>query len=339
VNDIHFTPLAFESLGARSMCTLVETPDVKILIDPGVALGPRFRLLPHPEEYNALKDARQRIRESARIADILTVSHYHHDHFTPNFTDTTWLASNVREARDIYQGKTILVKDARSSTNVSQRRRGWIFQSFCQKIQAKTIVADGRSFDYGDTKVKFSVALPHGEDSTELGSVLATVVESRSEKLIHASDIQGPMSETALQFILGERPTAIIVGGPPTYLAGVKVSEDSMKRGMRNLAIIAKNVPLVVVDHHLLRAQDSLQELSVISTEVKPLGGMIVTAAEYIGEQPRLLEANRRTLYEENPPSRQFIKWTKMNKEKQRLVKPPFQGIRRRKKGGISESR
>jgi predicted metallo-beta-lactamase superfamily hydrolase len=119
----------------------------------------------------------------------------------------------------------------------------------------------------------------------------------------------------------------------------VKVSEDSMKRGMRNLAIIAKNVPLVVVDHHLLRAQDSLQELSVISTEVKPLGGMIVTAAEYIGEQPRLLEANRRTLYEENPPSRQFIKWTKMNKERQRLVKPPLEGIRRRKKGGISESR
>jgi predicted metallo-beta-lactamase superfamily hydrolase len=336
VNRIHFTPLAFESLGVRSMCTFVETPDMKILIDPGVALGPRFRLLPHPKEYDALNDSRQRIRECARTADVVTLSHYHHDHFTPNFTDTTWLASSAREARDIYHGKTMLVKDARSSTNVSQRRRGWIFQSYCRKIQAEIVVADGKSFDYGDTKVRFSPALPHGEDSTELGSVLATVIESGSERLIHASDIQGPISETALQFILTERPSAVIVGGPPTYLTGLKVSRDSIKRGMANLALIAKKVPLVVVDHHLLRAQDSLQELSAISAEVKPLGGSIMTAAEYLDEQPRLLEASRRELYEENPPSRRFIKWTKLNKEKQRLVKPPLERTRR-KKGRISE--
>jgi uncharacterized protein len=338
VNRIRFTPIAFESLGVRSMCTFVETPDVKILVDPGAALGPRLRLLPHPEEYNALKDSRQRIRDYARMADVLTLSHYHHDHFTPNFTDTTWLASSAREARDIYHGKTVLVKDARSSINVSQRRRGWIFQSFCRKIEAKIVVADGMSFEYGDTKVRFSPALPHGEDSTELGSVLAMIIESGPDRLIHASDVQGPISEMALQFILTERPSAVIVGGPPTYLAGLKASEEAIKKGMSNLAMIAKKVPLVVVDHHLLRAQDSLQELSAISAEVKPLGGSIMTAAEYLGEQPRLLEANRRRLYEENPPSRQFIKWTKLNKEKQRLVKPPIEKGKR-KKGGISESR
>ena len=339
MNHIHVTPLAFESLGVRSMCTFVETPDVKILIDPGVALGPRFRLLPHPEEYEALRNSRVTIRKHARLANVLTVSHYHHDHFTPNFTDTAWLGSSLREARDIYQGKTMLVKDARSSTNASQRRRGWIFQSFCRKIEADTVVADGRSFEYGKTRVRFSPALPHGEDATELGSVLATVIESCSDKFIHASDIQGPISETALQFILGERPSAVIVGGPPTYLAGVKASENSIRRGMSNLAIIAKRVPLVVVDHHLLRAQDSLQELSVISAEVKPLGGSIMTAAEYVGELPRLLEANRRTLYEKSPPSRQFIRWTKMNKEKQRLVKPPLEGMGRKRVGFQSHVR
>jgi len=338
VNRIRFIPLAFESLGVRSMCTYVETADVKILIDPGVALGPRFRLLPHPEEYEALNDSRQRIRKYAQMADILVVSHYHHDHFTPNFTDTTWLASSLREARDIYQKKTMLVKDARSSTNVSQRRRGWIFQTFCRKIGADIVVADGRSFDYGDTRVRFSAALPHGEDATELGSVLATAIESRSEKFIHASDVQGPISETALAFILSERPSAIIVGGPPTYLSGVKVSEDSIRRGMSNLATVAKRVPLVVVDHHLLRAQDSLQELSAMSAEARSSGGSVMTAADYIGEKPKLLEANRRVFYQEKPPSRQFIKWTKMNEEKQRLVKPPLEGIRR-KKGRISESR
>ena len=320
------------------MCTFVETTDVRILIDPGAALGPRFRLFPHPEEYSALRDSRQRIRKYARMADLIVVSHYHHDHFTPNFTDTTWLASSLREAQYIYRDKTLLVKDVRSSTNVSQRRRGWIFQSFCRKIEAETIVADGRSFEYGDTRVRFSVALPHGDDLTELGYVLATVIESREEKFIHASDIQGPISEKALGFILGERPKAVIMGGPPTYLSGVKVSEDSIKRGMSNLVAVAKKVPLVVVDHHLLRAQDSLQELSRISAEIKPFGGSIMTAAEYIGEQPRLLEANRRSLYQEKPPSRQFMKWTGMGKEEQRLVKPPVERTGR-KRGNVSETR
>ena len=94
---------------------------------------------------------------------------------------------------------------------------------------------------------------------------------------------------------------------------------------MSNLATVAKKVPVVIVDHHLLRAQDSLRELSAISEEIKPLGGSIMTAAECIGERPRLLEANRGSLYQEKPPSRQFMKWTKMNKDKQRLVRPPIE--------------
>jgi len=319
------------------MCTFVETPDVRILIDPGVALGPRFRLLPHPREYEALKDSRRNIRKYARIADVLVVSHYHHDHFTPNFTDTTWLASNPREAEAIYRGKTVMVKDARSSMNVSQRRRGWIFQSFCRKIGCETIIADGRSFEYGDTRMRFSASLPHGEDAGELGSVVATVVESHSERFIHASDIQGPMSNSALQFILREVPSTVIIGGPPTYLSGVKVPAESIRRGMENIEIIARRIPLVIVDHHLLRAQDSIRQLSAISKATRPLGGSIMTAAEYIHEQTQLLEANRATLYREDPPSRQFIKWTKLQQEKQRQTNPPLER-KRRKKGRVSES-
>ena len=332
MNLIRFTPIAFESLGVRSMCTFAETPDVRILIDPGVALGPRFRLLPHPREYEALKDSRERIRKFAKIADILIVSHYHHDHFTPNFTDTTWLASSAHEAEAIYRGKTVMVKDARSSMNVSQRRRGWIFQSFCRKIECKTIIADGRSFEYGDTRVRFSAPLPHGEDAGGLGSVLATIVELQSEKFIHASDIQGPMSNSALQFILGEGPSSVIIGGPPTYLSGVRVSAESIRRGMGNLEAIARKTPLVIADHHLLRAQDSIRELSAMSAAIRPLGGSIMTAAEYIHERPQLLEANRATLYHEDPPSRQFIKWTRLRKEKQRQTKPPLER-RKRKRG------
>ena len=44
-------PLAFESLGVRSMSTLVEVDDLNIVIDPSISLAPnRFRLPPHPVE-------------------------------------------------------------------------------------------------------------------------------------------------------------------------------------------------------------------------------------------------------------------------------------------------
>jgi len=39
LKNIKVIPLADESFGVRSMCTYIETPDVKILTDPGVSLG------------------------------------------------------------------------------------------------------------------------------------------------------------------------------------------------------------------------------------------------------------------------------------------------------------
>jgi len=39
-----------ESLGVRSLATLVKTPDVKVFVDAGALLGMRSYLLPHPLE-------------------------------------------------------------------------------------------------------------------------------------------------------------------------------------------------------------------------------------------------------------------------------------------------
>jgi hypothetical protein len=132
------------------------------------------------------------------------------------------------------------------------------------------------------------------------------------------------MSDTALQFVLSEKPSAVIIGGPPSYLSGVKVAENSIRKGMENLVVIARKVPLVVADHHLLRSEDSVRELSAMSASTKRLGGTIMNAAEYIGKEPQFLEARRKTLYKEDPPSKQFIKWAKLRDEQQRQTKPPL---------------
>src|SRR3990170_1166289 len=88
LKKIRVVPLAAESFGVRSMCTYVETPDVRLLLDAGVSLAPnRFGFFPHPKEYEAIAECRQRIAEAAEKVEVVTLSHYHFDHHTPSYED------------------------------------------------------------------------------------------------------------------------------------------------------------------------------------------------------------------------------------------------------------
>src|SRR5439155_26797783 len=164
---INVTPLAFESLRVRSMCTLVRTKDVTVLLDAGVALGPRFRLMPHPREFRAQDEARERIEEAADKATIVTISHYHHDHHTPNFVDYVWLGSSQESFERIYKGKIVLAKDSRRKINTPQRRRGWMFRQAAEKLAEKFEAADERTFEFGRSKLRFPAAVPDGASEAE----------------------------------------------------------------------------------------------------------------------------------------------------------------------------
>lgn len=323
MSAIRITPIGFESFGVRSMCTFIETPDVRVLVDAGVALGPRFRKLPHPREYRARNLCRARIREYAAKADVIVVSHYHNDHHTPNYTETVWLGSNPQESEQIYQDKVVLVKDIRNAINFNQRRRGWMFQRFVKRIGGKCEVADGRAFEYGASKLRISEPVPHGEDSTELGWVLMTTIESGEEKVLHASDVQGPMSTQATRAILKENPELLVLGGPPLYLEGVKVEKSSIQKGIRNAAKIAGHIQTVIFEHHVLRSENWRDRASPVYDASAKAGHGVVTGAEYLGMQPMLLESRREKLYEEEPPSEAFLKWTELRREKRSLELPP----------------
>ena len=66
LSKIKATPLAAESFGVRSMCTLVETPDVTVLLDAGISLCPyRFGLPPHRIEFQTISKLRKKIAEAA----------------------------------------------------------------------------------------------------------------------------------------------------------------------------------------------------------------------------------------------------------------------------------
>jgi hypothetical protein len=306
------------------MCTFVETPDVKLLIDAGVALGPRFRKLPHPREYQARDACRARIRSYAVKADAIIVSHYHNDHHTPNYTETVWVGCSPEEAEAIYRGKLVLAKDIRNSINFNQRRRGWMFQRFIKRNGGKCEIADGKVFEFGSTKIALSQPVPHGEDNSEMGWVLMTCVRSRDETFLHASDVQGPMSKATMRLILKEKPDVLVLGGPPTYLQGVRVEEQSIQRGILNAAKLASAVPITIFEHHILRSENWKLEAKQVYDAASKAETKVVNAAEYLNQPAMILEPRRQVLYEEEAPSAEFIKWTELQRDKRRLQNPPI---------------
>jgi hypothetical protein len=326
LRKIHVVPLAAESLGVRSMCTYVETPDTRILLDAGVSLCPnRFGLPPHPREFEAIVESRRKIAQAAEKAEVVTISHYHYDHHTPSFED--WLVNWTdagETARQIYESKTVLAKNPREQINYSQRERAWMFSKTGGKY-AKTVEnADGKTFMFGATKVKFSEPVFHGPENSQLGWVLMTTITSQDEKFLFAPDVQGPMSAHTLQTIINENPQLLMIGGPPLYLSPLKVGENELQTGVKNLGDIARKIPNVILDHHVLRDENWQENTINILYNSYKSGSTLMTAAEFLGKKSVLLEASRKRLFKENPPSKEFETWMKANDETKRHVKPPI---------------
>ncbi len=278
-------PLAFDSLGVRSMATFVET-DMKILIDPGAALGPsRYGLSPHPLEIQKLNELENEITKSADKSDILTISHYHYDHYTPG--------------ANFYSGKTLLIKHPTEKVNFSQKGRA---KDFLQEIEGKTKkieFADGREFTFGKTKIKFSPPCFHGEAGSKLGYVLMCSVEYENEKLIHASDVQGPQVEETKEWIIKENPNLLIISGFPTIFLGWRFSKNGLDEGNRNLIEILEKIKVekIILEHHLVRDLYYLKKISEVVEKAKELNKKILTAAEFLGKKNEFLEARRKELY------------------------------------------
>lgn len=325
LGKINVTPLAAESFGVRSMCTLVETPDLVILLDAGISLCPfRFSLPPHPIEFQTIDKLRRKIAKAADKADVVTISHYHFDHHTPSYEDwvVNWTEAN-KTARQIYQNKTILVKNPREKINPTQRQRAWLFKKTGGKYAKKLEPADGKTFTYGKTALRFSEPVAHGSEDAMLGWVIMTVVEYGDERFMFAPDVQGPMSNHTLELIIKEQPTVIILGGPPLYLGGLRVDMIQIERALHNIESIIEAVPLVILEHHALRDESWKQKMGKVYQHASKTGHSIVTAAEYLGKENVFLETKRKQLYRDFSPSEEFKQWTK-TLNNTRIAKPPI---------------
>jgi hypothetical protein len=308
------------------MCTLVETPEIRVLLDPGVSLVPnRFGLPPHPVEFRAISDLRKKIAYAAEKAEIVTISHYHFDHHTPSYEDWVVNWTEPKEtARQIYQDKTVFLKNPRNRINSSQRHRAWLFQETGGKHARKLQNADNNIFALGEkTLLRFSEPVVHGPDDASLGWVIMTEIEFDDEHFMFAPDVQGPMASRTLELIEKVRPQVLMVGGPPFYLSNLKVTPLQLEKAVSNLQRIVEFVPLTILEHHVLRDSLWRERAKQVLDAARALGNRVVTAAEFMGQENSFLESMRGELYAKAPPSTEFVHWMKFCWKREGAPKPP----------------
>ncbi len=280
---LSFRLIAFDSMGVRSMATVVDTKDVKIFVDPSVALAPRrFGLPPHDKEVERMYELAKVIEEEALDSDVIIITHYHYDHFD--------LGRKV--SLKVYEGKVVLIKHPRENINRSQRvERAPLFLKSIEGLPKKIEFADGRKFRFGSTSVRFSEAVPHGTN-TKLGYVIEVLVESEGERFLFSSDVEGPSLDEQVRFIEEVDPHVAVIDGPMTYMLGFRYSKESLRASEENLRRILDlpSLELLVLDHHFCRELGFRERVPSISN-------MFKTAAEASGRRNELLEAMRRELY------------------------------------------
>lgn len=274
-------PISSDSLGVRSMATYLETKDCKILIDPSAALGPkRYGLPPHQKEYDALYNVKNMIRNIAKKCDVFCISHYHYDHYDPEET--------------FYKNKKVFAKNISKNINKSQEKRGKDFKETVENT-CELIYCDDTEHYIGDTRIVFSPPFFHGPENIRLGYVLMTTIDDGKRKILHASDVQGPVTKNATDYIIKQNPDLLIMDGPPTIFLGWKFSYNDLENASKNLIkIIEKLECEIILDHHLLR---DLKYKEVFSEPYKKAESRVKTFAEYLEEENNTLEAHRKELW------------------------------------------
>jgi len=267
------------------MATLVET-DLKIMIDPGLDLAPsRYGLPPTKLEQEKAKELSAKINQHAKNADIFIITHYRHDHYFPE--------------ADFYEGKVLLLKHPRKHTNFNQRKRASLFLKSFRSKAKRVEYAEGKELSFSDTKVKFSPAVPHGEMLSKTGFVVMCSLYHAGEKLVFASDVQGPQVDDVVRWIVAEEPNMLILSGYPTYLkqqADPRVFEACNQNLIEIL--VRTSIKTIVLDHHLTRDSEYREKIAATVEKARSMGRQITTAAEYLGLEPDLLEARRKELHQ-----------------------------------------
>ncbi|TDA27022.1 MAG: hypothetical protein DSO00_06950 [Archaeoglobi archaeon] len=278
-------PIAYDSMGVRSMATFVKTRDLAITIDPSVSLAPsRYGLPPHKLEIERMNEKWNEIKDFVIKSDVIAITHYHYDHHNP-------------EEVEILDGKKLLLKHPKEKINRSQLGRASYFLNKLKEINAEIDFCDGKAYEFGNTYVEFSKPVFHGANQ-KLGFVVEIFISEGDDSFLFSSDVEGPIHEDQTAFIIEKKPKIVFIDGPMSYMLGYRFSGDSFNKAIENIKRVLEVAEIVVLDHHLLRDLKWREKLTELFNYAEQLEVKLQSASEFIGKPEELLEARRKELYQ-----------------------------------------
>lgn len=286
IGDITLRIIGAESLGVRGLCCQVSLPGRRIIIDPGVALGyRRHGLMPHPVQIAEGRRIRSDIIDALKQATDVVFSHFHGDHIPLKSANPFQLS--IDQLPDNFSQLRAWSLSAEGQHPKMQARFNDLSTLMGGKLQVAEGVVDG--------SLSFSRAVPHGSPDSGMGKVMMTRVAMGQEVFVHASDIQ-LLDDGAIDLILAWQPDIVLAAGPPLYLD--RLVQDERERAWRNALRLGEVLPMLILDHHLMRSNVGPEWLDTLSAE---LGKQLYCAADFMHQPLRLLEADRVKLYQIMP--------------------------------------
>ncbi len=275
------TILAAESMGVRSMATVVDTPLARILIDPGVALAPkRAGFKAHRTEMDAALAVQRRLRNELNNITHSVITHFHGDHHPMMEADDSQLSG--AQVLLSLQDSTLLAIGKESLSRNQSHRRFLLQRAMGRKVPAAEGTYHGA--------ITLSQPVPHGTPDTRSGSVMMCRVQDGDEVFVHASDIQF-LGDEAVAQLMDWAPTLVFASGPPAYLLAHR--PDVLAEARERIVRLARTGSQIILDHHLMRSREGAAWLDTLSREHPN----ICCAADYAGHPRQLLEANRKQLW------------------------------------------
>lgn len=294
-HKFEINPICAESLGVRSFCIQIKTPDISIILDPGCALGLRGKYkIPHPLEFQNLYFFTKKILEVAKDCKYLFISHYHHDHYKPNLEDNFLIYSNKDIFKDLYESKKIFAKDIKKNINYNQKERGEAFKKDIGKINSDLRLIENNSenlqlqgiksnrliqdiIQLKDTMLVFPKEFLHGIHDKGQVFIQPVIIIFENIVFYYYPDIQGMPNNQDLHDLLDIKSLCnqiiiqnsrknihpemhiIAFGGPMTYIFKNKQDNgEIIHRSLFNANNIIQTFDISIIDHHILREQDHI---------------------------------------------------------------------------------
>ena len=256
----------------------------KILIDPGIALGfLRKGQAPHPAQVAVGEVIREKIIQAWGFATDIVFSHFHGDHVP--LVDANPYQLDVARVADLNPGVRIWTKSPEFLSAKEQERSAALKERLDAQWQEGILEVD---------PLCFSMPVPHGEKTERNERVMMTRIEDDTV-FVHTSDIQ-LLDDDTVNLVLEWQPDILLVGGPPLYLE--QLSSELRNRAWKNAVRLAGSVDVLILDHHPMRSREGLQWLDRLLSKS---GRRALCAADFMRAPRCLLEAERKTLYDEIP--------------------------------------